>query len=126
LEVGPLTLTDFVRWAGYQENWIRIHYDRAYAVEQAGQRDVVQSGHHRTALIARMVTGWIGQRGWLRRLSVRHTGVVHPGDTLQCAGRVRDVQTAGDGRFAVEIEVWAARGDGERVSTGVALADIAI
>jgi len=125
VEIGPLTLADFVRWAGYQENWIRLHYDRTHAVERAGYRDVVQSGHHRTALVARMVAGWIGERGWLRRLSIRHTGLVHPGDTVRCAGRIRDVRTSETGRLAVEIDVWAVRQDGERVSTGVAVADVA-
>jgi len=124
VEIGPLTLADFVRWAGYQENWIRLHYDRTQAVEHAGYRDVVQSGHHRTALVARMVTGWIGERGWLRRLSIRHTGMVHPGDTVRCAGRIRDVRESPSGRLDVEIDVWAVRQDGERVSVGVALADV--
>jgi acyl dehydratase len=124
LEIGPLSLTDFVRWAGYQENWIRLHYDRAYALEYMDQSDVVQSGNHRTALLVRMITSWVGPSGWVRRLSVRHTGLIRPGDTVRCAGCIRDVRTTQDGARTVEAEIWAVRQDGEQVSAGVALVEI--
>jgi acyl dehydratase len=120
LDVGPLALSDFVRWAGYQENWIRMHYDAAFARQDAGLSGPVQSGHHRTALLARMITDWLGARGWLRRLAVRHTGQVRCGETIRCEGRVREVRDAAGGRTEVDLEIWATAGDGRRVSEGSA------
>jgi len=120
LDVGPLTLSDFVRWAGYQENWIRVHYDEAFAQEEMGLTGPIQSGHYRTALLARMVTDWLGSAGWMRRLAVRHTGPVQCGDVVRCEGRVRQVGATGDRVTAVEVEVWAVGRDGQRVSEGTA------
>lgn len=124
LEVGPLTLIDFVRWAGYQENWLRIHYDHAYARERAGLAGCVQSGHHRTALLARLVTDWLGRDGSLTRLSVRHVAPVGPGDAIRCEGIVRRVAgTPGDGRSA-DVDLWAVTQRGQRVSDGTAIVEL--
>jgi len=120
LQVGPLTLVDLVRWAAYQENWIRIHYDRDYARGQHGISECVQSGHHRVALIARMLTDWLGQFGWIKRVAVRHTAPVYLGDTLRCGGRIRAVARE---RWNVELEVWAVRQDGRYASEGMALVE---
>ncbi len=126
VDTGPLTLADFVRWAGYQENWITLHYDPAAAGERLGQPDAIQSGHHRTALLARMVTDWLGSRGWLRRLEVRHAGLVRAGDTVRCEGRVRRVGASPQGVTTVEVDLWAVGRDGRRVSEGAALVDVGI
>lgn len=124
LDAGPLTLGDFVRWAGYQENWLRVHYDRAYAT-QRGFRDCIQSGHHRTALLTRMITDWLGGRGRLVRLAVRHAAPVFPGDSIRCGGRILAASVAGARGLTVDLEVWAIRQDGQVASEGTAAATIA-
>ncbi len=124
VEAGPLTLVDFVRWAAYQENWLRLHYDRAFAQER-GLRDCIQSGHHRTALLARMITDWLGPAGWLKRLAVRHGAPVYHGDTIRCEGRVRGSSTAtAGGRVVVDLDVWAVTQDGRRASEGTATVEL--
>lgn len=124
LEVGPLTLSDFVRWAGYQENWMRVHYDAVFAREHAGLAGPIQSGHYRTALLTRMVTDWVGSAGWMRRLAVRHTGPVGCGDVVRCEGRVRQVRAADDHATTVEVDIWAVGRDGQRVSEGTASLEV--
>jgi acyl dehydratase len=124
VDTGPLTLPDFVRWAGYQENWIKLHYDASFADERLGQPGVIQSGHHRTALMTRMVTDWLGSRGWLRRLEVRHTGPVRVGDAVRCEGRVRQIGRSPQGMTTVEVDLWAIRQDGCRVSEGAAVVEV--
>jgi acyl dehydratase len=119
LDVGPFTLSDFVRWAGYQENWLRIHYDRAYAAQRAGVSDCIQSGHHRTALLIRMITDWMGTRGHLVRIAVRHTAPVFPGDSIRCRGRIRNAAPA-DGQVLIELDVVATTADERLVSEGTA------
>jgi acyl dehydratase len=124
LRAGPFTIADFVRWAGYQENWLRIHYDPAYAVESARLTGCVQSGNHRTALVLRMVTDWLGPKGWVRRLTIRHAAPVGVGDTLECGGRVRAVTPrVGNGRAAV-LDLWAVTEDGRKASDGEAVVEV--
>jgi acyl dehydratase len=124
LTIGPLTHLDLVRWAGYQENWLRIHYDREHAGRALGARDAVQSGHHRTALIVRAITDWLGDAGWVRGLSIRHASPVFPGDTLTCGGRVRDVRADADGRRTLDLEVWARVDASKMASEGTAVVEV--
>ncbi|HET8678802.1 MAG TPA: MaoC/PaaZ C-terminal domain-containing protein [bacterium] len=121
VEIGPLVLADFVRWAAYQENWFALHYDRAFA-QQHGLRDCIQSGHHRTALLTRMITDWLGPSGWLKRLAVRHRAPVFVGETIRCEGRVRGAGSEG-GRV-VELDVWVVTPDGRRASEGTAAVEL--
>lgn len=82
-EYGPLTIVDTVRWAGLQENWQQLHYDRDWVREHDGLRAFIASGAYRQALLMRMLTDCIGPRGSLRKLSIRHTHPTFEGDTMR-------------------------------------------
>ena len=43
-EYGPLTIVDTVRWAGLQENWQHLHYDRDHVREHNGLSTFIASG----------------------------------------------------------------------------------
>ena len=86
-EYGPLTVIDTVRWAGLQENTQQLHYDRDWVREHAGLRTFIASGAYRQALLMRMLTDWVGPRGLLRRLGIRHTYSTFEGDTMRFAAR---------------------------------------
>lgn len=78
---GPLTLVDTIRWCGFQENWwASLHYDRERVRTRSGLRSFIASGAYREALVARMITDWIGPLGMLRKLSVRHVASTLEGD----------------------------------------------
>ncbi len=123
LDAGPFTLVDFVRWTAYQENWIRFHYDEQYTMEHRGLRKIVQSGNHRLALIARMLTDWLGSSGQLKNLSVRHRAPVYLGDSIRCGGRIKRVEVVASGA-RVQMEVWATKGNGQRASEGSAVVEV--
>ncbi len=123
LDAGPFSLVDFVRWAAYQENWIRFHYDDRCAVQHRDSRKVVQSGNHRLALIARMLTDWLGSSGQLKFLSVRHHAPVFLGDSIRCGGRIKRIEAIASG-WRVQLEVWAAKGDGQHASEGSAVVEV--
>ena len=89
-EFGPLTVIDTVRWAGLQENTQQLHYDRDWVREHAGLRTFIASGAYRQALLMRMLTDWIGPRGLLRKLNVRHTYSTFEGDTMRFAARATE------------------------------------
>jgi len=89
-EFGPLTIVDTVRWAGLQENWQHLHYDRDHVRRHNGLKTFIASGAYRQALLMRMLTDWLGPLGWLRKISVRHTYSTFEGDTMRFSARVTE------------------------------------
>jgi acyl dehydratase len=87
-EHGPLTIIDTVRWAGFQENWAQLHFDRQYVKEQAGIRTFIASGGYREALLIRLLTDWAGPKGQLRKLTLRHMYPTFEGDRIRYSGHV--------------------------------------
>jgi acyl dehydratase len=103
-EFGPLTIDDTVRWAASQEIWERLHFDREFAREHSGQRTFIASGAYRQALLARMLTDWLGPRGVLRKLRVRHTAPTLEGDVMRFAATVVEKSAdAGDPWVACDV-----------------------
>jgi len=89
-EHGPLTIVDTVRWAGLQENWQHLHYDRDHVRQHNGLRTFIASGAYRQALLIRMLTDWVGPLGWLQKLSVRHTYSTFEGDIMRFSARIAE------------------------------------
>ena len=87
-EYGPLTIVDTVRWAGLQENWQHLHFDRDHVRQHNGLKTFIASGAYRQALLTRLLTDWLGPRGWLRKMSVRHTYSTFEGDLMRFGARI--------------------------------------
>lgn len=85
---GPLTIVDTVQWAGFQENWYRLHWDRDFVRERSGFKTFIASGGYREALLIRTITDWIGSRGILRKLTVRQSSPTFEGDLIFYSGAV--------------------------------------
>lgn len=116
-EYGPLSVVDTVRWAGFQENWARLHYDRDYARQHSGLRTFIASGAHRQTLLIRVLTDWVGPRGTLRRLSLRHSRPTYEGDLMRFSGRASaKSERADDPWLACDLE--GRNQDGAVILTG--------
>ena len=89
-EFGPLTIVDTVRWAGLQENWQHLHYDRDHVRQHNGLQTFIASGAYRQALLMSMLTDWIGPRGWLQKISVRHTYSTFEGDMMRFSAKLAE------------------------------------
>ncbi len=87
---GPLTIVDTVEWAGFQENWYRLHWDRDFVRERNGFKTFIASGGYREALLVRTITDWIGSRGVLRKLAVRQSYPTFEGDLIIYSGTVAE------------------------------------
>lgn len=87
---GPLTIVDTVQWAGFQENWYRLHWDRDFVRERNGFRTFIASGGYREAMLIRTITDWIGARGILRKLTVRQSLPTFEGDLIYYSGTVAE------------------------------------
>jgi acyl dehydratase len=114
---GPLTIIDTVRWAGVQENSDRVHWDREFVREHSKLRTFIASGAYRQALLARTLTDWIGPRGWLRKMQIRHVAPLFEGDTISYGGRVIELSGSADER-TVTLEVEGRNQDGLSLLTG--------
>jgi acyl dehydratase len=100
-EYGPLTIVDTVRWAGLQENWQHLHFDRDHVREHNGLKTFIASGAYRQALLMRMLTDWIGSRGWLQKISVRHTYSTFEGDMMRFSAKIAEMSSSGSDSFVI-------------------------
>jgi acyl dehydratase len=100
-EYGPLTIVDTVRWAGVQENWQHLHFDRDHVREHNGLKTFIASGAYRQALLMRMLTDWIGPRGWLQKISIRHTYSTFEGDTMRFSAKIAETSSNGSDSFVI-------------------------
>ena len=88
-----------------------IHQDDALA-RQMGLPGVIAHGMLSYGLLARALTDWLGDPGRLRRLSVRFSNMVEPGDTVACKGTIDRVDEAGG---TAELTVWVENQHGQKV-----------
>ena len=81
---------DLIRYAGASGDFNPIHWsdDIAHAVGLPG---VIAHGMYSMAVAARMVAGWAGDPAAIRRLRVRFSAMIQPGQTLTAKGEVAEV-----------------------------------
>jgi acyl dehydratase len=96
-----------------------IHFD-LNAVREAGLGDrAVNQGGTTMAYIMTMLAEWAGGREAITSISCRFRGVVHAGDTVECAGTVTHVEPTDAGTL-VTCQVWADVRGGRRAIEGTA------
>src|SRR3989449_10955148 len=97
-----------------------IHLDETFA-RSAGLPGVIAHGMLTMAFANQLVTDWLGDRSWLKRLQGRFAGMVLPGDELTCSGSVASKQ---DESRRVVINLVVTNQRGEKVfNKGVAEAE---
>ncbi|MER7127587.1 MaoC/PaaZ C-terminal domain-containing protein [Streptosporangium saharense] len=99
--VGPLTRTDFVRYAGAGGDFNPIHHDKTFA-RAAGYPSVFGHGLLTAGVLGGYAAAWLGRRN-LRGLSVRYVDQVWPGDTLVLGGEVLTSEAVADGGTEVRV-----------------------
>ena len=146
---GPLTITDIVCWTmgwgglflrahklgldyrrrhsaatipdlyGVPDVPERVHWDNDLARE-VGVPGAYDYGPQRISWLGNLMTHWIGDDGFLRKLEVEVRRFNIVGDTTWCKGRVeRKYVEAGE--HLVECQVWAENQRGETTARGGAL-----
>ena len=106
-----------MRWAGLQENSQHLHYDRDHVREHNGLKTFIASGAYRQALLMRMLTDWIGPRGWLKKISVRHTYSTFEGDLMRFGAKVVD-KSADPPIPWIDCELVAKNQEDKQILTG--------
>ncbi len=103
----------FLQISGSQD-WYPLHFDPAFAAK-AGHGDIFMNTGFMQAALVRVITDWMGDDGFLKRLYFEMRRQQRPGDTMVCKGRVT-AKYIQDGQGCVDLEVWA-ENDREGVTT---------
>lgn len=108
LEIGPVSRTDIVRFAGAGGDFNPLHHDPEFAAK-AGFPDVIAMGQLQAGLLAGWLTDWCGVEH-LRELEVRFRAPVHLGAVLRFTGQVVGLSEEDDEPVAV-LDLLASAGE---------------
>ncbi len=118
MRFGPLTVTDFVRYAGASGDFNPLHHDSEFA-KAAGLPSVMAHGMLSAGLLGSFVSTWFGP-GSIRRYKVRFSDRVWPGDVLIPQGQVVRTFTSPDGSVRASLDLALIREGGGAVISGSA------
>jgi acyl dehydratase len=107
--VGPLRLTDVVRYAGASGDFNPIHHDPDLA-RSLGHRDVFVMGMLPGAMLGAYAAEWLAPLR-VRTLDLRFVDRVWTDEQLECGGEVVDVDRAGQD-LVVTAKLWVRVVDG--------------
>lgn len=102
LDITPRRL--FLQVSGSQD-WYPLHFDPAFARKAGHQELFVNTGFLQAALV-RVITDWMGDDGFLRKLRFEMRRQQRPGDTMVCRAKVIG-KYENYGEACVDIDVWA-------------------
>jgi acyl dehydratase len=109
-------------YAGAAGDFVPIHYDKDVA-QRAGHDRVIIHGALKSAWLARLVTDWSGESGWMREFSVQYRGVDYPGEKKTCRGKVTGKRVEG-GAGLVELELALEDASGTVTTPGRAVVEL--
>jgi hypothetical protein len=132
-EITPLakvpTSQMLVKWAGATGDFNPLHYDDHFAGKEGVGSRIIH-GELKRAWLVQMLTDWIGEEGFIKKLSCQYRALDHPrlmktpleaeeGETYWCKGRVIKKYVE-DKSIILECEVWVENGQGEVTTPGQA------
>lgn len=104
------------RFAGAANDFNPMHIDENQA-KAAGMPSVFAHSLLSMSFMSQFLTDWL-RGGRLTRLAVRFVKLVWPGDVLSCKGRVLARRRDEQGRYYVDVDLWAENQKGELVLKG--------
>lgn len=102
--VLPLTMTRMVLQVSGTQDFYPVHHDQGFA-RSGGHPDIFLNTGFLRAALGRLVSDWMGETGFLRRLGFQMRRSHYLGDTIAVRGRVT-ARRAEAGREVAELEVW--------------------
>lgn len=97
----------------------RLHWEQAWA-NKLGIPAPYDYGGLRETLLTNAITNWMGDDGWLWKLSCQHRKFVYNGETYWIKGKVARKHQE-DGRNEVHLDVWVENRRGTVVTPGTAV-----
>ncbi len=100
--VGPITLTDVVRYQGASGDFNPIHHDADFA-RASGFPQPLVVGMYQAGVLNTFAANWLGPEN-VRRTKVRWKTSLFPGDVITCSGTIaRKYREAGENRVDLEL-----------------------
>jgi acyl dehydratase len=96
----------------------RLHWEKDWA-NALGIPQSYDYGGLRETFLSNIVTNWMGDDGWLWKLSCQHRKFVYAGDTYWVKGKVTSKAQV-EGRNEVYLEIWVENQGGDIVTPGKA------
>ena len=106
-QVLRVTRADLVRYAGASGDFNPIHWNDEVA-KAVGLPGVIAHGMYSMGVAARIITGWVGDPAAIKRLRVRFSAMIEPGQTLTAKGEVAEVD---GGRVLVRFHAEDEKGE---------------
>lgn len=106
-----LTLPIMMRWCAAAELFRRDHWDRYYAKNNDKLPDAVLSSGFKQAVLYQLLQDWVGDGGWVWKMTHQDRVMIHPGDDLTGWGAVTDKRVK-NGLGYVELEIGLKKPDG--------------
>jgi acyl dehydratase len=105
---------DAIVYAGASGDFDPIHVNPYFAKDVAMLPDVIAHGLFSMALLGKTIMDWIGDPGYLKKLSCQFRGMTIPENTVNFKGKVREKLEDN----LVVLDVWAEKDDGTVVLKG--------
>jgi acyl dehydratase len=105
----PIQRIDLVRYAGASGDLNPIHWDEQWATS-VGLPGVIAHGMFSMAIAARMLSAYAGDPAAVKRVRVRFSAMIRPGQTLTVSGEVAGVEGK-----QVSVRFWGEDDAGNRV-----------
>lgn len=103
-QVGPVTRTNFVRYAGASGDFNPMHHDDSVATK-VGYPSVFGHGMFTAGVLAHHLTDWVGI-GNLRKYSSSFRGQLYPGRTITLTAKVtRKYKEKDENRIDADLSV---------------------
>lgn len=117
-----------VKWAGAFGDFNPLHYENDFAVNVMRTPGIIVHGTLKRQWLIQMITDWIGDEGWLKKITTQFRGMDFPrkmksligpveGQTWTCKGKVTGKEEK-DGEHIVECDIWLENGKGEVTTSG--------
>jgi len=121
-EVPPFARTtelgNWNRWAAHNDEFVPMHMDDDAAKEN-GQPAAFGQGPLRFSYLHSMLREWMGDDGFIVKVSAQMRGINYKHDTLTISGKVKDKRVE-NGQHLVDLEVGITNQRGENVTPGEA------
>jgi len=95
----------YINEQGIPEVPVTIHNSNERAQRYLGLPGAYDAGMQRVNWTVHLLMNWIGDHGFLRKLSIRFPQINIMGDTTWCKGKVTGKRIE-DGKHIVELDVW--------------------
>lgn len=114
-DIGPITQTDIIRFAGAGGDFNPLHHDPDFA-KASGFSGVISMGQMQAAMLAGLLSDWLGVEH-LREYEVRFAAPVFLGDVLHLSGEITAIEQQHSTAVAT-VELSATRGTEAVVRAG--------